>query len=360
MKWLPETDAKVASLKLPGDVKARMKAPHVIELAESIRNRTGGRPIHLPTFEYPSKELIAGRDRMAAALINGEKTVRIQLVSQLTAKERRDLERDENIHRRVDDRDALIKQRVDEREAEISRERDESGEADAPRKPGRPKTARGEAREQVAREFGTTPDAVRVAEARAEDEEELPNKSSESDPLPCPVETYGLPLVTPVEADQLRGVQRCFEEADLALRRAQAQLGGAEAVAVFAGVAAVLKAQVHGAASAVRSARPVAVCPYCKRIARPLNQTPCPGCMGAGFVGADQMLGVADELKLGGDQAMVSAGGKLVPYAKALVGGGNASGAARSVRASAPPPTKRIRIETEAGEDITPPWEAEG
>lgn len=346
MNWLKPTTVKVKALRLPGDIQQRKGQPHVIELAESIRERTGGRPIHLPTVEYPSMSLIAGRDRVAALLLNGARSIEVQLVSQVTEKERRDLERDENIHRRVDDRDALIRQRVDEREAEI-----EESRRDVPPepKPGRPKTARGEAREQVARELGTTPDAVRVAEARAV-AEELPNKSSETQPpLPPPVETYGLPLVSDVEAQELRDVQAAIDEADHALRRAQAALRRVEGVPLFRGVSQLL-AQVHGVGVEVRRARPTAVCPYCKRLPGMVGL--CRGCNGSAFVSADALLGIADELKLGGAQAMVTQQGRLVPYSQAAES--KAAAPAKTEK-----PAKKIRVEFEGPPAPAPPADPE-
>ncbi len=356
MKWRDNTlSVKVAQLKLPGDIKARMKRPHVLELAESIRERTGGRPIHLPTVEWPGLTVLTGRDRIAAELVNGAKVIEVQTVSDLTAKERRDLERDENIHRRIDDRDQLIRERVAEREAEIELER-----RDVPpeKKPGRPKTARGEAREQVAREMGTTPDAVRVAEARAEAAENS-DKSSETAPLTPPVETYGLPLVTNAEADQLRAVQAAIDEADQALRRAQAALKRVEGVAVFRGAQQLL-ARVHEAAAEVRAKRPAAVCPWCKR----LPGLRCNGCGDSGFVGPIVEQAIADELKLGGDQAMVTVRGKLVPYAKAK----DSEAAATAVRAghqvvksraetgtpAASGTNKRVQVVDEQGKSLLP------
>jgi hypothetical protein len=363
MNWLPAVLMQVKQLKLPGDIKARMKLPHVVELSESIGKRTGKRPIHLPTVEYPSKELLSGGDRMAAQLLLGYRSVWVQPVSQLTPQERRDIVRDENLHRRVIDRDALIRQRVEEAEALIELER---SSLPPDRKPGRPKTARGEAREQVALELGTTPDAIRVAEARAA-APEIVNKSSDT-PLPPPVETYGLPLVTDMESAEISAYQGAIDDADRWLRRAQAALSSQEG-GPFAGPAQHLGRQVHRVAADVRAARPAAVCPYCKRIPRLVgNPGGCPGCGGRGFVSTEDMLGVADEMKLGGGRAMVwdpgdmPAGhgqgmtGKLVPYATAA--GVSASPAhpidrhlARAAKAKA---AKKIQVLDENDKPLLP------
>lgn len=328
MNYLPPAFMQVKSLKLPGDIKMRMKQAHVIELSESIAKRTGKRPIHLPTIEYPSKELIAGGDRIAAQLLLGYRSIWVQPVSQLTPQERRDIQRDENVHRRVVDRDALIGERVAERAAEIEAARGEAPPDLFP--PGRPKTPVGVAREQVAREIGTTVDAVKQAEIRNKSHVTTPRQQNDSNDLqgvsidhtaqvpeiindsPSCVETWDLPLVSDAEMDAVRSYQGAIDAADRFLRRAQAALSGIDG-GPFAALAQRLGAKVHEAAHAVRSARPAAVCPYCKRV--PGLQ--CRGCDDVGFVAEDAMLGVSDELKLGGDRAMVATPAGLVPYAKA-------------------------------------------
>jgi hypothetical protein len=350
MNWLPAVLMPVKQLKLPGDIKARQKQPHVVELSESIAKRTGQRPIHLPTVEYPSKELLSGGDRMAAQLLLGYRSVWVQPVSQLTPQERRDIVRDENLHRRVIDRDALIRQRVEEAAALIELER---SSLPPERKPGRPKTARGEAREQVARELGTTPDAVRMAETRAA-APELPTKSSETPP---PVETYGLPLVTDGESAEISAYQGAIDDADRWLRRAQAALSSQDG-GPFAGQAQRLAADIHRVAADVRAARPVAACPFCKRL--PHFVAGCSGCNTSGFVGVDTMMGVADELKLGGEGAMVVAlGGRMVSYSFALTGKEPAAHPidrhlARAAKAVAPSKAKTIAVLDENDKPLLP------
>ncbi len=345
MNYLPPQLMKISRIVLPGDVKARMKQPHVVELSESIAKRTGKRPIHLPTVEYPSKELLAGGDRLAAQLLLGYRSVWVQPVSQLTPQERRDIRRDENLHRRVVDRDALIRERVAEYAAEIEVQR--AAEQITPRK-----SPRGEARERVAAELETTTEAIRQAEQRdaanvdtayafAAPHLSDPADLSVAQSLPMPVEMYGLPLLTDVEAEEVRTVQDALDSADALLRRTQAVLRGIDRSSPFAAVAEGLGRATHQVAAEVRASRPAAVCPYCKRL--PQFVASCSGCKGLGYVAADVMLGVADELKLGGDLATVATGGRLVTYAYAL-----------TAKAAVAPKAKKIRIENEAGEELVP------
>jgi hypothetical protein len=135
-------------------------------------------------------------------------------------------------------------------------------------------------------------------------------------------------------------VQAALDQADAALRRAQGALGQAEGVVLFGGLQQLL-ARVHVVAAEVRAARPVAACPFCKRL--PHFKSGCQGCKGTEFVGADVMLGVADELKLGGDKAMVATPAGPVPYGKAA-----------SAPVKAAPKAKKIRIENERGEELVP------
>lgn len=169
--------------------------------------------------------------------------------------------------------------------------------------------------------------------------EELPNKYSDTH-VPPPVETYGLPLVTAGESAEVGAYQGAIDDADRWLRRAQAALTSQDG-GPFAGPAQCLAAEVHKVAAEVRAARPAAVCPFCKRL--PQFVAGCSGCKGTGFVAADVMLGVADELKLGGDQAMVATPGGPLPYGKAantpVIGVSKA---------------KKVRIEDEHGEELVP------
>src|SRR5689334_5170771 len=188
LRWLGYKQVGVNTIVLPSDVKRRMKAPHVIELAKSIAE-LGEEPIHAPTIANRTRKLIAGRDRMAALLINGVKSCWVRMVEG-TPQELADLEVDENLHRRQDNRDELIARRVAKVEGQIEAEIEAGQLPDtASGNAGRPKSARGQARERVARELGTTPEAVRAAETRAAREDDEPIQVG---PLPPPVEIWGI------------------------------------------------------------------------------------------------------------------------------------------------------------------------
>jgi hypothetical protein len=224
MKWMGYRHVAVDSIVLPGDINKRMKRPHVVELAKSIRE-LGDEPIHAPTVTAKGSKLVAGRDRMAALLLNESEDCWVRLVEG-SKQELADLEVDENLHRRHDDRDDLIARRV----AKVAGEVEAAGQLpDAVYgNPGRPKTARGAARERVARELGTTPDAIRAAEHRATAKKsEVSPAAIEGKPLVPPVEIWGLPIPEAMpgyEFAEIVNVQREIDAADKALRAAQAAL----------------------------------------------------------------------------------------------------------------------------------------
>lgn len=320
--WYPTKKIAISKLKLPGDIRARQKKPHVERRAGSIK-RIG--LISLPVVNAETMELIAGRDRIAALLANGTKAVEVRLFSG-TADELREVELAENIERRNDDQD--VKEYVDLVEKRLKAEReaaggqDISGQADQKSSgPGRKKTTRGEAREEVAAALNKSPEAVRAHEKRAE-AKAAPNNEflpPEPDgPPPPPVDTFGLPLLADGESEELCAIQDACTSADSFLRRASAALAPIQGTKLGGALYQVLVRLVHDAGAEIRRARPTSVCPFCKRI--PSRVSTCAACHHRipGFVGTDGLLGVAEELRLGGEQAMVPDGaGGMVPYTRA-------------------------------------------
>jgi hypothetical protein len=350
LRWMGYKQVAVKTIVLPSDVKRRQKLPHVIELAKSIAE-LGEEPIHAPTIAAKTKKLIAGRDRMAALLLNEVSDCWVRLVEG-TKQELADLEVDENLHRRHDNRDELIARRVAKVEGQIEAEI-EAGELPdtAYGNAGRPKTARGEARERVARELGTTSEAVRAAEHRAT--AKASPAPSEGKPLVPPVEIWGLPIPEAMpgyEFAEIVNVQREIDAADKALRAAQAALtklgeGGGCGV-IGQRLAAMLRANVHDVAAAVRRARPAALCPYCKGIVE--RRAKCTGCQGIGYVGEEALEGIADELKRPGAGAMVFDGGRLIPIAKAR----DTKPARGPIAPQPKPQSKRLQIQDGDGNPI--------
>ncbi len=350
IEWLGQKKIKLESISMPSGFAGRKKMPHVQELARSIA-RLGGRPMNLPiVLQLSDKRVpITGRDRLAAAAVNEDATVLVELVKcgEVDAEL---MEIDENLQRRRgDDYDKLIARRV-ELTTEIVKEAEAAAPAAAvdpevPAKKGRHTSAKGKAREIVAKATGKSPEAVRQAEKRHKAKVEgKPAKVDPpvemapiGEPLPPPVETYGLPLVTLEEATALVAVQEALGKADTFLRKAQgALLDGAADNSIAGIISSPIRAALHQLASDVRAAIPVAVCPYCKRLEAKVAN--CGACKRTGFVGAEAMLGLADELRLVGDKAMVAGSRGLVPYAP-------------KERADKPPTGHRkLRIETSDGQ----------
>jgi len=301
MKWAGYAQVALSKLKLPGDIKARMGMPRVMDLARSIE-LLGDEPINALAVEKDGLVLIAGRDRTAALMRLGAKKAWCHLAVDVTDQDRLDLEIDENLHRRQDDRDKLIARRVAKVAGELSDEMSDN----SPRQPGRPKSKQTKAREVVARELDTTPEAVRAAEKRAEAEER--EETAEPVVVPPPVETWGVPVEhLTQEFASVRIAQEAMRVADRHLRQAQSALAALEdGGGVCAAFHMLVYGEVHQAASRLRSFIPTALCPYCKGLAH--RRERCSGCSGAGYVSDDALLGVAEELRAKGPGAVVPDG----------------------------------------------------
>lgn len=109
---------RLCDIIMPGEVAERIRDPRVIALAESLP-LTGGQPLEAITVDERTKELVSGKDRAAACIIAGLKTVDVLLVTG-TEREMKALMLVENAHRRHDTsfRDASLS------ELEIMRQED--------------------------------------------------------------------------------------------------------------------------------------------------------------------------------------------------------------------------------------------
>lgn len=267
MRWLDYQRLPVKSLVLPGDIRQRMKEPHVIELAASMRGG-GGDPIHAPTINGDTNVLIAGRDRMAALLLNKATKVWCHVAVEVTEDDARNLEVDENLHRRHDDRDALIARKVAKTVESLERD------AQLPvAKTGRgaPRTIKGQAREKVARELGTTPEAIRSAERRAA-EPEVEEAAEAPSLLGRNVDDYNAAIDE--IATGLRAVQRLTSK-----------LAGHATLPVAPFER--LKQELQRAMQIAEGARLVAKCPVCAG-----TEAPCALCGDVRFVTQFQLAGV--------------------------------------------------------------------
>jgi hypothetical protein len=168
---------QISALKLDFSYERYMsdeiKSQEVKDMAESIED-TGG-PIHLPVVRDSDKRLISGRTRMAAIMYNGMSWTDVRLC-ECNDDEMFRIERIENVSRRhdVDEQQQLIVELVEHRKKELEDEKkaaaqkaiEEDRPVEKPATVGRPKKTKTVAREQVAKELGMSPAAVRMVEDR--------------------------------------------------------------------------------------------------------------------------------------------------------------------------------------------------
>lgn len=181
MRWLEYRRDRIDDLWLDrADIARRMEQPHVKRLAESF-DATGGEPGNAP-WVTDDGALVAGRDRIAAAMLRGAEEITVR-VGEFTPYELRRATLIEQL-RRPANQDALVAELValkeqEFREGETTHDPGTPGHPACPpsrelpnnmftNSPGRPTTPRGAARAAVAVDTGKTVDAVRAAERRAE------------------------------------------------------------------------------------------------------------------------------------------------------------------------------------------------
>jgi hypothetical protein len=313
MRWLGYKQKRVSSLRLPGSLAARKKLPHVIELAADIRE-LGDEPINAPVFDKAG-DIIAGRDRMAALLINKAKRCWIR-IAEATAAERRALEASENLFRRIDNRNELIAARVAALAENIAASRhgtNVTGEAPSYRDVA-------DARAKVARQVGITPAGVRKAESRAKDSDipsgDLPARPPAVSPStaeaarggeavvfpsapnpPCPIDDFGIEM-SPAFRVQMSEMQGIIETINRYLVNAQAELAKLKTMN-FSGVLwQRLKAELHAAAYNARAAKPAMACVYCRDPdGAALLRDNCNGCGGRGYLVEEQRAMIPKELR---------------------------------------------------------------
>jgi hypothetical protein len=291
----------VSKLSLPGDIEKRRKQPHVLELAASYE-ATGGQPAEAPVIERGTHKLVAGCDRMAAALNVGLKEIDVLVVSG-TPEELERLSLVENVRRRHGGHDKE-KRRLLALEhptpAETFPEVDDDVEDEpplAPRKPGRPSTGKGAAVAKVAALVGSTPEAVRSAAYRAD-------KASEP-PAPC---AYAMGINTmclkvPGEVKSDAAMETLFLE-EIVRQLVKLQGECTRHLVAYP----QLREALHEAASNARSNLPQSICPHCKCSKL---QARCLACRGRGWLKVHEMKNIPPELKKSGKDAVVFVEGKL-------------------------------------------------
>jgi hypothetical protein len=300
MKITQAQTMEISALDLPGDIAKRRRAPHVRELAASIR---ANGLAHLPIISGDNK-MVVGRDRVAALMELGATSVEVRRAIG-TPDELKALELTENIHRRHDDIDKMRAEYVEVMARVIEQQR--QLDAGKPQKPGRPKSPRGEAMDTLAAASGVTSAAIRQSLSRAKADEE-PEEPEPTGPLPSPVETWDVEVGhLAQEFAALRIVQAAFDEAKRHLRAARMAIGAlADGSEIAKSLYSVIYAGVDNSRFEVESRRPAALCPYCKGLLH--LRALCTGCSTVGYVGEGALAGIDDTLKLRGDKAMVFAG----------------------------------------------------
>jgi hypothetical protein len=343
MKYLGSARMKLATIKVDEkDIAARMKKPDVIRLAETMRQLADDgetpQPLQDPVVNGERERvLIIGRDRFAALRIIGVDMAWFKVVK-ANAQQVADAEEVENIFRRdIVDRDKKIAARVERLAKKIAAEeaakKEEAKEAakaegkkptEEPRARGRQQTPEGKAREVVAKEQRTTPDAIRKSQERAKiaampaaertarklEAEDRKRMVEEAKP---PVNPVG--LVLPVAwCRQVRAIQEGLEAVGKALFSAKGAAGrlAATAAAALAPVLQAISKQLSDIDALVAASMPKAACVACKDPGgEGGRRAKCKLCQGTGYLTASQWDAkgtIPAELLVTGAKAVVSDG----------------------------------------------------
>lgn len=317
MKTIGFREVQIDRLKLTGDFKKRLKAPHVKELSSSIDSSIG--LLHEPIVRMErgaGMTLLAGNDRVAAHVLLKRTKVHAKLV-QCTDDEARQIVATENAIRRHDPQEqrAAVLALTERLAEDIQRTNPEVPKAG----PGRRKTAKGLAREMVAKQRGVTPDAIRLQQYRDKrSKEPVPTPREE---VVLPISNMGMDLSEEFIA-QVGSVKNLLEEA------ARKVSGALRDLTSFAnGTLPKHKARLDRCrenlqeqSDALRALIPESLCPFCKGIEKVTSQ--CGGCEGSAYITRSQVEHgkIADMYMLEGDQAVVLYQKNVVPVVELTAG----------------------------------------
>ncbi len=308
MERLGVDTMEIARLKGHNEAKMRARMPHVHKLAASERELG---LLARPWVRKSDSQIILGRDRVGARLVNGHTHVEVELV-ECDDTELARIRAAENAHRRHDPGEqsralsellAAYEQQASE-ELELEPPRPKHDPRNGPPRP--PKTAKGIARERAAKDLGIKPESVRRAESRGK------AKLAEADkPKADKIPTFG----RPVDDAWMAGVELADEligDAYNKLRAALASLGRLNSSKTPYPSAALqrLYDNVQGQLNSIKEARPVSVCPYCKLV--PEVRSHCPACMTSGFITERARKTIPPELA-DTDTLRVAYSGRYVP-----------------------------------------------
>lgn len=296
VKYLSPRTVPIKSLVLPGDMRKRMKEPHVLQLGQSM-GQVG--MLHLPIVRHPSRELLSGGDRVAALMVRKQQTVVVRQV-ECTDREAQQIRLVENCERRHN----LEKQREERAEMMATLEQDEQKKDTKRREKGAKvprETPKGRARKEMAKQLDITPDAIRKQEQRTKhrEEEEAVQYSKK---LPEDFETFGLI----VEGDLVREINEqtaLLEELANFTVGALSKLSRADVPHTDSA-----KAALKTAGSCLRSALPVALCPWCKGFVA----DQCAGCQGTATLPKSRLSSVPQEY-MNAEKPVVMFNGQITP-----------------------------------------------
>lgn len=299
----------IADLLCSPSFADRLKQPHVIALAESIRDTV---LINPPMVRQSDGKVAAGEDRIAAHVILDREFVRATLI-ECDDDELEAIRKAENKHRRVELSAEELLARVEALGIELpgaeefappmTQEAIESASQIPPvlrEGPGRPKERRTVAIEAVAEDTGRSADAVRKAVERAKAKREVTS-----------IELWG--TEQPVEWLEPVLAQRVsLTGASDKLRAAMAELTRMQKKSpIDDKVSWELHEALQARAHLIRSLRPACVCAWCKN--RGDYVADCTACGGRGFLTEEQLAMVPEELK---NPNVVMRNGVSVPLAQ--------------------------------------------
>jgi hypothetical protein len=349
----------IDSLRLPGDWRARLDSHGVKEMAKSG-------PIHQPpAIVKATREVIFGGDRLAAMHLRGEAEAEVWVYDDLGDDDITEMRLVENIFRRHDNRDFHLAALVALREKRIVAGDDlppltqeaNSGQTDHPApdapEPGRPKTPRGLAREQVAAAAGITTEAVRSAEKRAaaadrEVHDDGPAPAQDSPASPGLAESLALDELDRLLMAAVKSVTRLAKEFPALVERFPVQ-----------DLKWKLQREV---APGFRAMRPQDRCPFCKCWPGVIEL--CPACKGSGWIAMDMLNGIPKELLAKGKDEGIFVEGKFVTL-KALAEAGTKKATKKltSAMLRTPPPVPADRatrtvleVATQLADDFSDAW----
>lgn len=303
-----ETSAIVAGT----DFAAKAELPVISALIHELRTADDPDSKMLPmVVRRRDNRILAGEDVLAAHVAIQSPTVRALLV---------DLDEDEATALRTADearimcgqlteRDAifalvaLVTEKLTQAAADASRTDASETPAIAALKRGRKGTNKARARAIVAELLGTTPEALRKAEAR---HAALQAQGQVAAPEEWRLQCYGNVATAALLADA-RAIHTALAHVDTYLRSAQRELTRVQDTRLGSARYERGHAAARNAAVLVRGFMPSHLCPYCKDVAR--VRSVCSACWSSGYVGPAEFAEAPERLK---SYPCVSFGGAYV------------------------------------------------